>query len=106
MISEYSFLFSLFAAFLLGMGKAGLKGMGVFIVTIMALAFGAKNSTGIVLILLLFADVLAVTYYKRHARWDYLFRFLPWTFIGVLLGVFIGKDLPEDIFKKASDHSH
>jgi len=100
MISEYSFLFSFIAAFVIGMGKAGLKGMGVVIVTTMALAFGAKNSTGIVLILLLFADVLAVVYYNRHARWEYLIRLLPWMIAGVLLGVFVGKDLPEDVFKK------
>jgi len=94
------FLVSLLAAFILGMSKSGLKGMGIVIVTLMALVHGAKASTGILLPLLIFADVLAVTYYNRHAQWGYLFKFLPWMIIGVLFGVYVGKDLPEDLFKK------
>lgn len=94
------FLFSLLAAFILGASKAGLKGMGIVIVTILALAHGAKASTGILLPMLIFADILAVSYYNRHAQWKILFRFLPWMIVGVLLGVWIGKDLPEDLFKK------
>jgi len=81
------------------MSKSGLKGMGIVIVTLMALAHGAKSSTGILLPLLIFADVLAVTYYKRHVQWKYLWKFLPWMIIGVLAGVYVGKDLSEDLFK-------
>ncbi|PKV50460.1 hypothetical protein ATE84_2518 [Aquimarina sp. MAR_2010_214] len=88
------------AAFILGVSKSGLKGMGIVVVTLMALAHGAKASTGILLPLLIFADVLAVLYYNRHARWKYLLQFLPWMIGGVLLAVFVGKDLPEYIFKK------
>lgn len=94
-----SFAISLFAAFILGVAKAGLKGMGVVIVTLMALVHGAKASTGIIIPLLIFADILAVTYYKRHARWEYLWRFLPWVVLGVFVATFIAKDLPEELFK-------
>ncbi len=100
-MDTYSLLLSLLAAFVLGMGKAGLKGMGVLIVTLMAMVHGAKSSTGIVLPLLIFADVLAVKYYNRHTRWEYLRKFLPWMIAGVLVGVFVGKDLPDLIFKKS-----
>lgn len=82
------------------MSKSGLKGMGIVIVTLMALVHGAKASTGILLPLLIFADVLAVIYYNRHAQWGYLLKFLPWMLLGVLIGVYVGKDLPEDVFKK------
>ena len=95
-----SFFVALLAAFTLGLAKSGLKGMGVVVVTLMAFAYGAKDSTGIVLPLLIAGDVLAVTYYNRHAQWKYLLRFLPWMIAGVLVGVYIGKDLPEDLFKK------
>lgn len=95
-----AYLISFIAATILGMGKSGLKGMGVVIVTLMALVHGAKASTGILLPLLIVADVLAVNYYKRDAQWKYLWRFLPWMLGGVLVGVYVGKDLPEDVFKK------
>ena len=44
--------FILLAAFIIGLGKAGLKGVDMLSVTIMALVFGGKSSTGIVLPLL------------------------------------------------------
>lgn len=85
---------------MLGMAKAGLKGMGILVVTLMALVYEAKASTGILLPMLITADIIAVVYYRRSVRWDYLWRFLPWMVAGVLAGVYIGKGLPEDLFKK------
>ena len=82
------------------MSKAGLKGMGILVVTLMALVYEAKASTGILLPMLIAADIIAVVYYRRSVRWDYLWRFLPWMVAGVLVGVFVGKNLPEEIFKK------
>lgn len=98
--SFVSFLIALLAAFILGVSKSGLKGMGIVVVTLMAFAFNAKASTGILLPLLISADVLAVIYYNRHAKWKYLWRFLPWMLFGVVVGAIVGKDLPEDVFKK------
>ena len=88
-----------FAAFLIGISKAGLKGIGVFMVTLMAMAYGAKASTGIVLPLLFFGDVMAVIYYKKNCRWKYLIKFLPAMIIGILIAVWFGKDLQEEVFK-------
>lgn len=97
---DWTIVASMGAALILGMSKSGLKGMGIVIVTLMALSHGAKASTGILLPLLIAADVMAVSYYNRHAQWKYLLRFLPWMIAGVLVGVYVGKDLPEDLFKK------
>lgn len=90
----------LLSALLLGWAKAGIKGLGPIIVTFMALAFGGKNSTGIVLPLLMLGDVFAIAYYTKYTQWKYLFRFLPWMLVGIVFGAFIGKDLPEDLFKR------
>jgi len=87
------------AAFVIGLSKAGIKGIAVINVTFMALAFGAKESTGLVVPLLILADVFAVIYYNRHTQWKYVFKLLPWMIVGVLIGVYVGKDLPEDLFK-------
>lgn len=87
------------AIFLLGVSKSGLKGLSIFNVTLLALAFGAKESTGILMPLLLVGDVFAVIYYNRHARWKYIGQFLPWMILGILIGVLLGKDLPEKQFK-------
>lgn len=95
-----SFFIALIGAFVLGASKSGLKGMGIVVVTLMALAFSAKASTGILLPLLISADILAVSYYNRHAKWKYLLRFLPWMIGGVVVGAIVGKDLPDEMFKK------
>ncbi len=89
-----------FAVFLLGLAKSGIKGIGIIIVVIMALVFGEKASTGILLSLLISADILAVIYYNRHARWQFIKNLMPWMVLGVLAGVWIGNDISEDLFKK------
>ena len=90
----------LLAAFIIGLSKAGLKGIDMMNVTIMAIVFGGKASTGIVLPLLCVADIMAVIYYHRHAEWPKFWKLIPWMIIGILIGVFIGKDLNEIIFRR------
>lgn len=87
------------AVFLMGVSKAGLKGMSIFNVTLMALAFGSRASTGLFIPLLLVGDVFAVVYYNRHTQWKYILKFIPWMILGILVGAMIGKDLPEREFK-------
>ncbi|WP_405385113.1 TSUP family transporter [Maribacter sp. LLG6340-A2] len=87
------------ATFIIGLSKAGIKGIAVLNVTFMALAFGAKESTGMVVPLLILADIFAVIYYNRYTQWKYVFKVLPWMVFGLLIGVVIGNELPEKFFK-------
>ncbi|MDO7173474.1 sulfite exporter TauE/SafE family protein [Mariniflexile sp. AS56] len=89
-----------FAVFLLGMSKSGIKGIGIIIVVILAFVFGEKTSTGILLPLLICADIFAVVYYNKHAQWHYIRKLLPAMVIGVLVGVWIGNDISEVVFKR------
>ncbi len=98
-ISLTSWILASAAAFVIGLSKAGIKGIAVINVTFMALAFGAKESTGLVVPLLVLADIFAVIYYNRHTQWKYVFKVLPWMVIGIFIGVYVGKDLPESLFK-------
>lgn len=95
-----NWFFILLAAFIIGLGKAGLKGVDMLSVTIMALVFGGKSSTGIVLPLLCVADIAAVYYYNRHAQWNHFWKLVPWMAIGILLGVYLGKDMDERLFRQ------
>lgn len=90
----------LIAAFIIGLSKAGLKGIDMMNVTIMAIVFGGKASTGVVLPLLCVADIMAVKFYNRHAQWPHFWKLIPWMMLGILIGVFVGKDLNEAIFRK------
>jgi hypothetical protein len=93
-------LMILSATFIIGLGKAGLKGGDMLSVTLMAFVFGGKSSTGIVLPLLCVADIAAVAYYNRHAKWTHYKKLVPWMMIGILGGVVLGKDLDEAVFRK------
>lgn len=87
-------------AFFLGLAKAGLKGIDMLNVTIMAFVFGGKASTGVVLPLLCAADIAAVLYYHRHAQWKHFWKLVPWMAAGILIGVYTGKDMDEVLFRK------
>lgn len=103
LLSEYpvgQWLAILLAAFIIGLSKAGLKGIDMMNITIMALVFGGKSSTGVVLPLLCAADIFAVWYYKRHVQWIHFTKLMPWMIIGVLAGVFVGKEIDEVLFRR------
>ncbi|NCI48268.1 sulfite exporter TauE/SafE family protein [Sediminibacterium soli] len=89
------------AAFIIGLSKSGIKGIDMLTVTLMAIVFGSKSSTGIVLPLLCVADIAAVIYYHRHAQWHHFRRLAPWMIVGILVGVWAGKGMNEAIFRKA-----
>ncbi|TVZ58473.1 hypothetical protein NA63_0973 [Flavobacteriaceae bacterium MAR_2010_105] len=88
-----------FAVFLLGISKSGIKGIGIVLVIILAFVFGEKASTGVLLPMLIAADIMAVVYYNRHANWYYIKKLMPWMVIGVLVGVWVGNDISAELFK-------
>ena len=99
-IDQWLWVAAMLSAVVIGLSKAGIKGISVLFVALMAYAFGGKASTGIVLPMLIFADIFAVIYYNRHTQWKYIVRLMPWMVFGVLIGVWVGKDIPEEIFKR------
>ena len=98
--SNSEWLLILLASFIIGLTKAGLKGVDMLSVTLMAIVFGSKASTGIVLPLLCLADIAAVAYYNRHAEWKHFKKLTPWMLVGIVLGVYLGQDMDEAIFRK------
>jgi uncharacterized membrane protein YfcA len=90
-----------FCAFVFALSKAGLKGIDIFAVPLMAIVFGGKASTGIVLPMLIAGDIFSVWYFNRDAKWEHLRKLAIWITLGILVAVWIGKDLPELVFKYA-----
>jgi uncharacterized membrane protein YfcA len=76
-------------AFLVGLGKGGLPGVGNITVVLMALALPAKASVGILLPILISADIIAVLVYRRHAEWRYIWKLGPWMLAGIVIGYFV-----------------
>src|SRR4051795_12686116 len=76
------------ASFLIGVSKTGITGLSTFAVSLFALVLPTRSSVGIVLVILISADVIAVTLYRHHAIWSHLWRLFPWAAAGIILGYF------------------
>ena len=83
----------------IGMAKTGLGGLGMIVVPVMANIFGAKSSTGILLLLLIMADFFGVRYYHMHADMRQLVKLIPSTIIGIVTGVFVGDQISDEYFQ-------
>jgi uncharacterized membrane protein YfcA len=87
--------FGLFA----GLLKAGFSGLTVVLIPVLAVIFGARQSTGINLPLFCLGDVIAVLYYHRHAEWKYILKLLPWTLGGFAVAILVERIVPVQAFK-------
>lgn len=86
-------------ALLIGMSKTGIQGITTLAIPVLALTFGGKPSTGIILPMLCMADVIAVLYYRRDAEWKYIFRLLPSAVLGFFVALAVDHLIPAEGFR-------
>jgi hypothetical protein len=84
---------------LIGMSKVGVPGVSMIVVPVLAFIFGAKQSTGVLLPILMMADIFGVAYYRRHANRNHLVKIIPWAIVGLLLALWVGKQVSDKQFK-------
>lgn len=75
-------------ALVAGLSKGGVAGLGVLVAALAANVLPAKVATGFVLPLLIVGDFVGLRMFHRHADWSQLWRLVPWTIAGVLVGWF------------------
>ncbi|OUU10799.1 MAG: hypothetical protein CBC00_04380 [Verrucomicrobia bacterium TMED40] len=95
-------------SFIMGMSKGGVPGAGNLTVAIFALVLedalgpmGVPLSVGLLLPVLISADLTATIVYRRHADWKYIVRLLPFFLIGTTLGWWVF-----DYFQGGDDRVH
>lgn len=98
-ITPSMWILSVVSAILIGMAKTGVQGAGTLVVPLMAFIFGGMPSSGLVLPMLIMADVIGVVYYHRHAEWKTVLKVMPWAVAGILLGLFTGIKISAVQFK-------
>lgn len=84
----------------IGMSKTGVQGIMLMVVPLMAMAFGAKESTGVILPMLCMADIIAVAYYKRIADWKMVAKLLPTAILGFFLAIGVDNMIPSGQFRQ------
>ncbi len=73
----------------LGVSKTGFPGLAIINVLLVAELFGAKNSVGIILPLLVVCDLVVYPLFRRHASWRDVLPLLPATLVSVAAAAFV-----------------
>jgi uncharacterized membrane protein YfcA len=76
-------------ALCLGVSKTGFPGLAILNVLIVAELFGAKNSVGIILPLLVVCDLVVYPLFRRHASWRAILPLLAPTLLAVVAAAFV-----------------
>lgn len=85
-LEAWQWALAVVGALAIGLAKTGIGGLGMLAVVIFANLMPAKAASGVVLPMLVLADVVAVLAYRRHAQWKLLWKLFPWTAAGVVAG--------------------
>ena len=88
----------MFTAFLVGFSKTGIGGVMMLAIPLLASEFGGRDSTGIILPMLIIGDIFAIWYYRGSVLWRNVLTPLPWGILGILLGAIVGNYLNDNTF--------
>jgi len=86
------------SALFIGLAKTGLPGVGILAIPLVALVIPARQSTGLMLPMLIIGDIFAVSYYHRHAVWKHLLRLLPFAVPGIMAGYWGMQYIPDHYY--------
>lgn len=98
-LSDIQWIVLIAAAFMIGFAKTGINGLMTLAIPVLASVFGGKESTGMILPMLIAGDIMAVWYYHRHAEWGNIRKLLPWSLAGIVTGTVVGNHINDAQFK-------
>ncbi|MBK1830766.1 sulfite exporter TauE/SafE family protein [Verrucomicrobiaceae bacterium R5-34] len=88
------------AAFCIGVSKAGFSGISLISVFILADVFGAKESLGFALPMLIMADLMVYPAFRKYASWKSVWL-LTWpALVGMGIGVLVLGNVDNDAMRK------
>lgn len=88
------------AAFCIGVSKAGFSGISLISVFILADVFGAKESLGFALPMLILADLMVYPAFRKYASWKSVWL-LTWpALVGMAIGVLVLGNVDNTVMRK------
>jgi len=93
-ITPFQWGLAILSAFCFGMSKTGFGGIAVLGVLLMAQILPVRESTGVVLPMLITADLYAVYVFRSHVVWKTLWKILPGSVLGITLGWYFMPIIP------------
>lgn len=98
-LSGWQWLTGVLSAFLIGVAKTGMPGVGILAIPALVLMVGdARQAAAWTLPILCLADLFAVYYWRHHNAASRLFSLTPWVLIGVVSGALV-LFLPERLLR-------
>lgn len=91
-------IFAMLSAACLGVSKAGFGAMAIPGILLMTQVMPARESTGVILPMLILADFFAVHAFRRFTVWRLLVKILPPALLGVVIGWAIMPRIPTSFF--------
>ncbi len=95
----HQWMLAALAAFFAGVSKAGMAGLGMISVMIMVCVIPGKASTGAVLPLLIFADMMAAAIFRQEILWTPIRRLALPVAAGITIGWQILQHMPDHTFQ-------
>ena len=86
-------------AIMVGITKTGIPGLGILAVPLMTLVIPPRSSVGVLLGILILADIFAAGYHRHNAKWRHVLRLLPPAFAGIVAGYFALKPVSDQQLK-------
>jgi len=83
------------SAFVVGLSKTGIPGVGILPALLMAQVLPAQESTGLLLGILILGDLFAAGYHRHNAQWSHMPRLLPAALAGIVAGYFAMKQITD-----------
>ncbi|MGJ8655322.1 MAG: sulfite exporter TauE/SafE family protein [Akkermansiaceae bacterium] len=87
------------SALCIGISKAGFSGVSLIAVYLLAQTFGAKESLGIALPMLILADLIVYPAFRKHGSWSQVWPVLFPALIGMTLAFILLPYLPNNVMK-------
>lgn len=97
-LSAPQWIVLVFAAFVYGFTKTGILGFGIVLSPLLLYFFTPGQSLGMVLPLLIIADLIALVMLRKSVRWRYVFIAMPLALAGILVSwrfILYTQTLPE-----------
>ena len=86
--------------FLTGLSKTAIGGIGMVNAALLASVLPAKESTGVMLVLLITGDLFAIGVYKKHVEWKVLQKLIWPVIAGVVVGAYFLSHTTNESLKK------
>jgi uncharacterized membrane protein YfcA len=85
-LTGLQWVFAVLSALCVGFSKAGFGAFAILGILCMAQILPPRESTGVILPMLILADVFAVRAFSRHLVREHLWKLLPPTVVGIAIG--------------------